>query len=138
MSDVNLPAALLRKLATVFRRYPDLEQVILFGSRATGRATERSDIDLATRGIVDRHRLGRLSLDLDELAIPQECGVRAYERIDYAPLKTHIDGWGILIYERGRGERSLETLPRLPQEAVRHLDRDDEFGHHSLKDIPSK
>ena len=94
MRDVELPAAALCELVAVFRRYPDLEQVILFGSRATGRATERSDIDLATRGIVDRHRLGRLSLDLDETAIPQECGVQAYEQIHYAPLKTHIDRWG--------------------------------------------
>ena len=103
MKEVNLPAATLREFAAVFRRYPDLEQVILSGSRATGRATERSDIDLATRGIVDRHRLGRLSLDLDEIAIPQECEVHAYEQIDYAPLKAHIDRWGVPIYEAGAG-----------------------------------
>ena len=99
--DVKLPALVaLRELVTVFSRYPELQQVILFGSRATGRATERSDIDLATRGITDRHRLGRLSLDLDEVAIPQQCGVQAYEQIDHAPLKTHIDRWGIPIYQR--------------------------------------
>ena len=105
MNEVELPAATLRDLVTVFRRYPDLEQVILFGSRATGRATERSDIDLATRGIVDRHQLGRLSLDLDEIAIPQECEVHAYEQIDYEPLKAHIDRWGVPIYEAGAGAR---------------------------------
>ena len=103
MTDVRLPAATLRDLVTVFRRYPDLEQVILFGSRATGRATERSDIDLATRGIVDRHRLGRLFLDLDEIAIPQECSVHAYEQISYAPLKAHVDRWGVPIYEAAPG-----------------------------------
>ena len=103
MKDAKLPATTLRELAAVFSRYPDLEQVILFGSRATGRATERSDIDLATRGIVDRHRLGRLSLDLDEIAIPQECEVHAYEQIDYVPLKSHIDRWGVPIYEADAG-----------------------------------
>ena len=105
MKEVNLPAATLRDLVTVFSRYPDLEQVVLFGSRATGRATDRSDIDLATRGIVDRHRLGRLSLDLEEIAIPQECEVQAYEQIDYEPLKAHIDRWGVPIYEAGAGTR---------------------------------
>ena len=109
MNEVELPAATLRDLVTVFRRYLDLEQVILFGSRATGRATERSDIDLATRGIVDRYRLGRLSLDLDEIAIPQECEVHAYEQIDYEPLKAHIDRWGIPIYEAGAGARLRST-----------------------------
>ena len=102
MSRVELPPAVQRDLVVVFRRYRDLEQVILFGSRATGRATERSDIDLATRGITDRHRLGRLSLDLEDIAIPQECGVLAYEQIRHAPLKAHIDRWGIPIYERER------------------------------------
>lgn len=103
MTPVALPRAVQRELIAVFRRYRDLEQVILFGSRATGRATERSDIDLATRGITDRHRLGRLSLDLDDTAIPQECGVLAYEQLDHAPLKTHIDQWGVAIYNRGKG-----------------------------------
>ena len=103
MKAVELPSAALRELVAVFRRYPDLEQVILFGSRASGRATERSDIDLAARGILDRHRLGRLSLDLDEIAIAQECEVQAYEQIDHVPLKTHIDRCGIPIYERDRG-----------------------------------
>ena len=103
MRQVELPSAALHELVAVFRRYPDLEQVILFGSRATGKATERSDIDLATRGILNRHRLGRLSLDLDDTTIPQECGVQAYEQIRHAPLKTHIDRCGIPIYERARG-----------------------------------
>ena len=102
MRHPELPSAALHELVAVFRRYPDLEQVILFGSRATGRATERSDIDLATRGIIDRHRLGRLSLDLDDIAIPQECDVQAYEQIDHAPLRNHIDQWGVPIYVRGR------------------------------------
>ena len=105
MSHVELPAATLRELVAVFRRYPDLEQVILFGSRATGKATERSDIDLATRGILNRHRLGRLSLDLDDTTIPQECGVQAYEQIHYAPLKAHIDRWGVPVYDRERNAR---------------------------------
>ena len=107
MRQVELPSAAQRELVAVFRRYTDLEQVILFGSRATGRARERSDIDLATRGITDRHRLGRLSLDLDEIAVPQECGVLAYEQVHDAPLKAHIDRWGVPIYERGRG--AIET-----------------------------
>jgi predicted nucleotidyltransferase len=101
--QVELPGAALHELVAVFRHYPDLEQVILFGSRATGRATERSDIDLATRGIRDRHLLGRLALDLEETAIPQECGVRAYEQIRHAPLKSHIDRAGVPIYERAKG-----------------------------------
>ncbi len=88
----------MAKLTRVFAAYQDLTEVILFGSRAIGKASDRSDIDLATRGIADRHRLGRLALDLDDIDIPQKCDLEAYEDIRYAPLRAHIDTFGITIY----------------------------------------
>ena len=71
----------LDELTQVFAAYPELTEVVLFGSRATGAATARSDIDLATRGIADDQRLGRLALDLDDLPIPQQCDLQAWEKI---------------------------------------------------------
>ena len=100
MRESALPETILQKLQEVFADYPDLAEVVLYGSYATGRATPRSDIDLATRGIPDRYRLGRLALDLDDLPIPQKCDVQAYEDIAYEPLKRHIDERGITIYQK--------------------------------------
>ena len=94
----DLPPATWRQMNRVFAAYPELTAVTLFGSRATGRATPRSDFDLATHGIEDAYRLGRLALDLADLDIPQQCDVKAYESIRYAPLKRHIDDFGITIY----------------------------------------
>ena len=84
----------------VFAAYPELTEVILFGSRATGKADERSDIDLAMRGFADRYRLGRLILDLEELPVVQQWDVKSYEEIKHAPLKRHIDQYGIVIYTK--------------------------------------
>ena len=106
MKEQRLPGALVDQLCGVFSRYPDLTAVSLFGSYATGKATPRSDIDLATHGIEDRLRVGRLALDLEDLPIPQKCDVQAYEAISYEPLKRHIDDHGIIIY---RKEAMLET-----------------------------
>ena len=100
MNAPDLSAETLEKLTRIFAAYPELTEVILFGSRATGKASVRSDIDLATRGILDGRRLGRLTLDLDDAAIPQKCDVQAYEHIRYAPLKQHIDAFGTTIYAR--------------------------------------
>ena len=100
MSESALPETILQKLQEVFADYPDLVEVVLYGSYVIGRATPRSDIDLATRGIPDRYRLGRLALDLDDLPIPQKCDVQAYEDIAYEPLKRHIDERGITIYQK--------------------------------------
>ncbi len=98
MTEFCLPSNILEQLCKVFAHYPELKAVKLFGSYATGRATSRSDIDLATVGITDRRMVGRLALDLDDLHIPQKCDVLAYESINYEPLKRHIDDHGMLIY----------------------------------------
>jgi len=91
---------LLGRLTSVFARHPDLESVVLFGSRATGTATPRSDVDLATRGILSRHMLGRLKLELEDLDIPQRCDVVALEKIKHEPLLRHIEAVGVTIYRR--------------------------------------
>ena len=101
MKGPDISSDVMQALQAVFACYPELTEVLLYGSRATGKATPRSDIDLATRGIVDSHRIGRLALDLEDTDIPQECDVQAYEHINYAPLKGHIDADGIRIYKRG-------------------------------------
>ncbi len=94
MTEICLPSNILEQLRRVFAQYPDLKAVALYGSYATEKATPRSDIDLATKGIADRYRLGRLELDLEDLPIPQKCDVQAYESISYEPLKRHIDERG--------------------------------------------
>ena len=111
MSAPDLPALTVRKLAQVFSSYPELAKVTLYGSRATGQAKPWSDIDLATHGIVgDRHRLGRLAFDLEDTSIPQRCDVVACEEIRYAPLKRHVDNFGVVIYRRRSEERTEEVI----------------------------
>ena len=110
MNTPDLPSSTMERLNRVFATYPELTQVRLYGSRATGKATPRSDIDLATLGITNEHRLGRLALDLDDLPIPQKCDLQAYESIRYSPFKRHIDTHGITIYEK-------EAITRGPQAA---------------------
>ena len=102
MSAPCLSTETLQTLNRVFAAYPELAEVRLFGSRATGRATERSDIDLATLGIADSHCLGMLALDLDDAPIPQKCDLQAYESVKHPPLKRHIDDFGITIYRKAQ------------------------------------
>lgn len=100
MSECALPVSVMEHLRGVFSQYQDLAAVRLYGSYATGRATPRSDIDLATVGITNRHLVGQLALDLEDLPIPQKCDVQAYESIEYEPLRRHIDEHGVTIYEK--------------------------------------
>ena len=95
LADTTL--ALMRD---VFAQYPDLQKVTLFGSRAIGDATERSDIDLVTHGMSDGRAVARIGLDLEDLPIAQVCEIQRYERITTESLKRHIDEEGIVIYDR--------------------------------------
>ena len=96
----DISASTWEKMNAVFAAYPELKAVTLFDSRATGKSTPRSDFDLATHGITDRYRLGRLALDLEDLDIPQKCDVQTYEDIGYALLQRHIDEFGTTIYQK--------------------------------------
>ena len=49
---------------------------------------------------MDDDRLGRLALDLEDLDIPQTCDLKAYDSITSAPLRRHIDTFGITIYSK--------------------------------------
>lgn len=109
MTVPDLSPATREKLNRIFARYPELREVALYGSRATGGAPPHSDIDLATRGIVDRHRLGRLALDLEESDILQKCDLHACEDTRSEPLRWHIEREGITIY---RAPPAPHLLPR--------------------------
>ena len=109
MSAPDLPPGARERLTRIFAAYPELREVVLYGSRATGASTPRSDIDLATRGITD-HRLGALMLDLEESDILQKCDVRAYESIESAALRDHIEREGVAIYRAGGQARMLSAM----------------------------
>lgn len=111
MNTPDIPPATWERMRQVFAAYLELTAVTLFGSRATGKATPRSDFDLATHGIVDDYRLGRLALDLDDLDIPQSCDVKAYASIRHAPLRRHIDECGMVIYRKAGGGGSSDSAP---------------------------
>ena len=104
MKTPPIPSRALERLAHIFAEYPELVEVVLFGSRATGKASKYSDIDLAVRGIVERQRLARLIMDLEEtIPVAQKWDVKSYENIKYKPLKNHIDRFGVTIYQAGHG-----------------------------------
>jgi len=71
---------LKRTLTEVFRRFPEIEAVFLFGSTAEGTARAGSDLDLA---IVPRRAFGSRRLDL--LAALAEAG---FDAVDVVSLDT--------------------------------------------------
>jgi len=85
-------------ISDVFHRHPEISKVMVFGSRTMERFQDYSDVDLAIWGEVNLNVIGRIMRELDELPLPYSFDVKAYEMINYAPLKHHIDKFGKILY----------------------------------------
>jgi predicted nucleotidyltransferase len=98
MKTPPLTAHELSLMTSVFRRHPEITQATLFGSRAKGTHTVRSDVDLAVSGIDDPLRAEALAAELDELPLPYRFEVQSFEHISHRPLREHIERVGIPLY----------------------------------------
>ena len=98
---IGLSEAELRTLRTVFARFPQIEEVILFGSRAHGTHRPSSDIDLAIKGKeITLDTLAKLRYILEEETnLPYFFDVVVYEKVENEELKRVIDGCGETIYD---------------------------------------
>lgn len=91
----------LKKLIAVFQSTPEIDEVILFGSRAKGNFREGSDVDLALKG-------SRLTLEiqrkienkLQELFLPYSIDLLMLTHQTAPQLVDHINRVGITIYSR--------------------------------------
>ncbi|WP_333803816.1 nucleotidyltransferase domain-containing protein [Sulfurospirillum sp.] len=89
----------IEKIKHIFAQFPNIEQVLVFGSRAKGNYKEGSDIDLALKGTaLNLKTLQNLELKLDELYLPYKIDMVIYENIANEALKNHIDRVGIVLY----------------------------------------
>ena len=96
MTDINIPARALNDIIK-FAKKNNIEKVILFGSRARGTNSERSDIDLAVKGgsafdfyyDIEEKAYTLLMFDVVDLnkPIPEE-------------LEKEINRDGVTIYEK--------------------------------------
>ncbi len=82
-------------------RNPRVEQVVLFGSRANGKHTSGSDIDLCLVGdALTLDDLSKLAVDLEHLTVPQKVDLVLYHQISNEPLHAEIDHHGVVWFDR--------------------------------------
>jgi len=86
------------KIIEVCSVYPQLDRVVLYGSRAKGNHKTISDIDFAIWGAASPEGL---ALALDELPLPWTFDVRSYDSIRNAALRDHIDRVGVEVWRKG-------------------------------------
>ena len=105
----GLSQGVLAELQAVFARYPAVEQVLLFGSRASGFARPGSDIDLAViaPGMSSRE-FSRLWNELEDLPLVYTLDLLHWNQLTQEALKAKIRKEGKVVYtahRQGRRER---------------------------------
>ena len=66
MKDIGLSQASIKILIDNFSAYSEITEVVLYGSRAKGNFTLRSDIDLVVKGNVSRHIISEILQNLED------------------------------------------------------------------------
>ncbi|MBI2346639.1 MAG: nucleotidyltransferase domain-containing protein [Deltaproteobacteria bacterium] len=85
----------------VFRSFQEVEEVVIFGSRAIGNFKRASDIDLAVRGKnIDLHLLGKMKARLEEtIPVPYFFDLVDVGAITQPELIKHIEQYGRVFYK---------------------------------------
>ena len=96
----GLPDNIINVLTHYFITRPQIVKVIIFGSRALGRESTGSDIDLAIITNCEEDISLKVLADLDELPTPYLFDVVDYQHITHTPLRDHIDRVGKLLYQK--------------------------------------
>lgn len=100
MNKFGLSERTVNELLEYFKSKPEIEKVVIYGSRAKGNFKNGSDIDFAvwTEGssVYDL----RIEAELDDLETPYMFDVVDYKNLDHKGMKNSIDKDGIVFYEK--------------------------------------
>lgn len=97
----GLTDADLKCIVDVIKGYPQIDEAIIFGSRALNTYKKWSDIDIALKGNEIGSTASTISGILnEESSLPYFCDVLDYNLIDSKDLRNHIDRVGLQIYKR--------------------------------------
>lgn len=96
----GLPLQTVEKIQTVFKAHPQVEQVVIYGSRAKGCAEAGSDIDLTMMGEkLSNQELLHIEMELDELMLPYTIDLSCFHSIKNVDLLEHIRRKGKTFYQ---------------------------------------
>ncbi len=100
MHSSGLSEIEVEKIRQVFSKYNEIESVILYGSRATGKFEQSSDIDLTILGNnIDSNILSEVEFELDDLLLPYKIDINLFHRINNTELVDHIKRVGVVFYQ---------------------------------------
>lgn len=95
----GLPLQAVEKLRRIFGQYPQIERVLIYGSRAKGNYRAGSDIDLTIEGkTLGLTEMLAIENDIDDLLLPWMVDLSLLHQIDNPDLVDHVHRVGIPFY----------------------------------------
>lgn len=92
----GLPRRAVEQLCTLFRGYPEIQQVLVYGSRAKGNYRPGSDIDLSLIAPgMQLETLLQIENRLDDLLLPWMIDLSLLHQIENPDLVAHINRVGV-------------------------------------------
>lgn len=90
----------LARIHEVLAAHAEVEQAVLYGSRAKGNFREGSDIDLCLIGVgISLMLQMQIESELDDLLLPYKIDLSRLHALDNPALIDHIRRVGVMIYE---------------------------------------
>lgn len=100
----------LKKIQAVFGKFAEIEEVILYGSRAKGNYKPGSDIDIALKGgKIHLQLLNTIDTELDELLLPYTFDISIYDHISNRDLIAHIQRVGKVLYRKNSAQQDASN-----------------------------
>lgn len=100
-----------QELLEILSSIPEIEEVLIYGSRARGDYWQASDVDLSIKGKnVMRRTLAVLNDKLYESHIPQIFDTHIYSDIKNQDFKNNIDKDGKIVYQRDQNTSFTKTI----------------------------
>jgi len=91
----------IERIQKVFSNFPQVEKVLLYGSRSIGNFRPSSDIDLTLIGNkLNSSILQEVEFELDDLLLPYKFDISIYDKIENPEFLNHIDNIGKVFYTK--------------------------------------
>ncbi len=99
------------KINSVLVKYPEIEEAIIYGSRAKGNFRQGSDIDITLKGknLKDEIR-SKVWLDIDDLNTPYLFDISVFHLLNSGSLTEHINRVGQTLYQKNETNGFLDNI----------------------------
>ncbi len=96
---------IVENIKNICSEFTQVDEAIIYGSRAKGNYKPGSDVDLTFKGEnLNLRIINKISLKIDDLFLPYTFDLSVFAQIENQGLLEHINRVGVIIYKKQLAE----------------------------------